>query len=114
MDQSVLQDQFSLGFLSVWIIQRLKALKFIPFINNNTDTLNRLLSALGAAAASVGLTILYDPTGGVMTLSGLTATSVVSFLLSVVWQGAVQEGLYRGIFKRKNGSAPAPVAKPEG
>jgi len=113
MDQSILQDQFSLGFLSVWIIQRLKALKWLPFIHGGTDQLNRFTSALLAAAAQVGLTVHYDPTGGVMTVAGLTLTSAVSFVLAVVWQGAIQEGLYRGLFKRgKNGSdsVPAPQA----
>ena len=112
MDQSMMQDQFSLGLISVWVIQRLKALKWLPFVTDNTEKLNRFLSALGAAAASVGLTIHYDPTGGVMTLSGLTATSAVSFLLTVVWQGFVQEGLYRagkatGVFKRNGATAAA-------
>ncbi len=110
MDQSVMQDQFSLGFLSVWIIQRLKAMKWIPFINDDTTGLNRLLSAIAAAAASAGLTFHYDPTGGVMTLAGLTLTSAVSFVLAIVWQGAIQEGLYRGLFKKKNSNGSLPMA----
>ena len=44
-----------------------------------------------------------------MTVAGLTLTSGVSFLLAVLWQGAIQEGLYRGLFKRNNGANAATV-----
>ena len=104
-----MQDQVGIGFLAVWIIQRLKAAKWLPFIHDGTDQLNRFVSALLAAAASVGITIHYDPTGGAMTVAGLTLTSGVSFLLAVLWQGAIQEGLYRGLFKRTNGANAATV-----
>jgi hypothetical protein len=56
----------------------------------------------------VGITIHYDPTGGAMTVAGLTATSAVSFVLAILWQGAIQEGLYRGLFKKRNGNGALP------
>ncbi len=104
MDQ-LLQNQIGIGFLVVWLLQRAKAAGWLKFINDDTGKLNRFLSALAATAATVGMTAHYDPSGGVLTLSGLTVANAASFLSTLLSQGAIQEVLYRAGFKTK----PAPV-----
>lgn len=99
MDQSVLQNQLGIGFLAVWLIQRAKAAGWLSFINDSTGKLNRCLSALAATAATVGITVHYDPTGGVLTMAGLTLSSAFAFLSGLLSQGAIQEILYQTAFK---------------
>jgi len=104
MDQ-LLQNQVGIGFLAVWVIQRLKAANWLPFIHDGTGKLNRFLSALAASAATVGMTMHYQAEGGILTITGLTLAGAVSFLLTLVSQGAIQEVLYQTAFK-KNGLPP--------
>lgn len=98
MDQ-LLQQQVGIGFAVVWLIQKAKAAGWLKFINDDTGRLNRFLSALAATAVSAGITIHYEPTGGVLTLAGLTLASFVSFLTTLLSQGAFQELLYQVAFK---------------
>jgi hypothetical protein len=106
-DASIIQNQVGIGFLAVWLIQKLKSLKWFPWITHTTDRLNRLLSAVIAALAAVGITWQYEPNQGVLTISGLTVASALSFLWTLLTQGAVQEVLYRVAFKPgSNGNQP--------
>jgi hypothetical protein len=98
--EQLLQTQVGVGFLVVWVIQKLKAAGWLPFINDTTDGLNRFLSALSAAAVTAGITIHYDPTGGVLTMAGLTLANGMSFLLTLLSQGAIQEAFYKTVFKK--------------
>lgn len=97
--EQLLQNQVGIGFVVVWLLQKAKTASWFPLVNAGTDKFNRFLSALAAAAATIGITWQYDPTGGVLTVSGLTLASVGSFLMTFISQGAIQEGLYRGLFK---------------
>ncbi len=108
MDNNLLQTQIGSGFLVVWLIQRAKAAGWLPFITQQTAGLNRFLSAVAATLATVGITVHYDPTGGVLTLSGLTLANLIPFLSTLLSQGAIQELLYQAGFKVK----PASVAPP--
>ena len=102
MDQSAttqFQYQTGIAFAVVWIIQRAKKVGFLKFINDDTGKLNRLLSALAATAITAGITVHYDPTGGVLTLAGLTMGNAVAFLSTLLSQGAIQEVLYQVGFK---------------
>lgn len=83
----------------MWLIQRAKAAGWLKFINDDTGKLNRILSALAATAITAGITIHYDPTGGVLTMAGLTLANAVSFASALLSQGAIQEVLYRVGFK---------------
>ena len=111
--EQLLQNQVGIGFLAVWIIQRLKASGWPPWINDSTGKLNRFLSALAASLATVGITWNYRVEGGVLTISGLTLAGVAAFLSTLVSQGAIQEVLYQAAFKKPNGSPVAiPTLKP--
>jgi hypothetical protein len=97
--EQLLQTQVGVGFLAVWIIQKLKAAGWLKFINDDTGKLNRFLSALAAAAVTAGITVHYDPTGGALTVAGLTLANSMSFLATLLSQGAIQEVLYQVGFK---------------
>ena len=112
MDQ-LLQQQLGIGFLVVWLIQRAKAAGWLKFINDDTGKLNRFLSAFAAALVTAGITIHYDPTGGALTVAGLTLANSVALVTTLLSQGAIQEVLYQVGFKAKPTlPAPPPEALP--
>lgn len=108
MDQ-LLQNQVGIGFLVVWLIQRAKAAGWLKFVNDDTGKLNRFLSALAATLAAVGITVHYDPSGGVLTLTGLTLANAIAFVSTLLSQGAIQEVLYQVGFKTPK---PLPASPP--
>ena len=115
MDQSSatqFQYQTGVGFLVVWLIQRAKAAGWLKFINDDTTKLNRLLSALAATAITAGITIHYDPTGGVLTMAGLTLGNAIAFLSTLLSQGAIQEVLYQVGVKAPKATPPAASPNP--
>jgi hypothetical protein len=102
MDQSAttqFQYQTGIAFAVVWLIQKAKKAGFLKFINDDTTKFNRLLSALAATAVTAGITIHYDPTGGVLTMAGLTLANALGFVSTLLSQGAIQEVLYQVGFK---------------
>ncbi len=107
--EQLFQTQVGVGFLVVWIIQKMKAAGWLKFINDDTGKLNRFLSALAAAAVTAGITVHYDPTGGALTVAGLTLANSLSFLATLLSQGAIQEVLYQVGFKSPKPATP-PVA----
>ena len=115
MDQSSatqFQYQTGVGFLVVWLIQRAKAAGWLKWINDDTTKLNRLLSALAATAITAGITIHYDPTGGVLTMAGLTLGNAIAFLSTLLSQGAIQEVLYQVGVKAPKATPPAASPNP--
>jgi hypothetical protein len=102
MDQSAttqFQYQTGIALAVVWLIQKAKKAGFLKFINDDTTKLNRLLSALAATAVTAGITIHYDPTGGVLTMAGLTLANALGFASTLLSQGAIQEVLYQVVLK---------------
>jgi hypothetical protein len=104
---SVLADQVTAAGLSAWLIQRLKASRQIPFINEHSDWINRVLSLGFALATTLGMHFAWHSDvshGGGVLLIGLPP---MSEFLSGVWRTAgsfvMQQVAYRGFIKHEPG-----------
>jgi membrane-associated HD superfamily phosphohydrolase len=98
--QEMLSSQIGAAGLSVYAIQWLKNTNKIAWVGAGTDKLNRVLSALLAALSVVGVSVQFDQTAGVLTISGLTVASVVALGWNWVTQFVFQEVIYRSAVKK--------------
>lgn len=92
-------SQVGAAGLAVYVIQWLKNNPKLSWISSSTDRLNRVLSALLAALATVGIRISFDAVSGVLTVSGLELGTILSLLWNWVIQLILQEILYKGAVK---------------
>lgn len=102
-------DQISTGLVIVWILERLKKATWLPFLSQHTDTWNRVASVFMGSVAAAGIMWTYDPTGGVLTVQGLTAVNALTFLWIVAKQAIFQEAFYKGLVKPMEVAAQAKV-----
>jgi len=70
----------STSALTVAIIQWMKnsALPWLGFVNHDSPGVNRTLAWLAAFISGVGIHYKYDPALGALTITGLTAATIVS------------------------------------
>jgi hypothetical protein len=103
MDQattgSVLGDQIGMSLVVVWILEKLKKASWMPWLTQHTDVWNRVLSVFLGSIAAAGIVWSYDPTGGVLTVKGLTLINGLTFLWIVAKQSIFQEAIYKGLVK---------------
>ena len=85
--------------LAVSIIQWLKNTKLVPFINENSTTLNRWVSWLAAFVSGAGIHFTFNHDAGVLTVTGLTAGVIIHTVTVTCKQYAVQWLIYRGVLK---------------
>jgi UDP-N-acetylmuramyl pentapeptide phosphotransferase/UDP-N-acetylglucosamine-1-phosphate transferase len=95
-----LQDQIVLAGVAVWIIEKLKASKRFPFIDQYTDQLNKWLSVALAIAGTVGISVTFNMADGSLLITGLTPESVLSFAWNATSQFVIQQAGYHGVLKR--------------
>jgi len=84
----------------VYAIEWLKRSRGFSFLAADTTTINRIVSALLAAVAAVGINWTYDSSQGVLTITGLTLVSVTATGWEWVKQFAVQQVLYDGVIQK--------------
>ena len=102
MDQNVLGSQVAISAIIVWIIQRLKAAKWIPQMSQRTDAINRGASAVCALLAAAGITWSFSVSTGTLTVTGLTISNVLQIVWTAVQQFVFQEVVYRSSVKSVN------------
>lgn len=95
----LLTNQLGIAALVSLLIEWAKnsRLPWLGWINHRTALISRLLSMIAAAATAAGLAYTFD--GGVLTVSGITAWSVLLFFYEAAKQFALQEVAYRGAVK---------------
>lgn len=93
-DPSVV-TQFTGAMGIVWVIQELKKSGWFPHLTMNTAQLNRVASALGALAAGAAIHWHWDSATATLTLSGLTASAIATFLWGAMQQFVGQEMIYQ-------------------
>jgi hypothetical protein len=98
-----IETQVVASAVTVWLLQWAKNTRKIPWITQDTATLNRLLSALAAAAAAVGIHASYS--AGTLTITGLTLSGIVLAALTWLKAFAFNEIIYQAAYNR-----PASVA----
>ena len=98
MDQFIV-NQITLAGIAVWVIQRLKASKWAPWLSDITDNANRIVAVVIASLSAAGIIVTYEWSGATgqfsLDITGLTATNVMEFLWKVVQSIVLQEGFYR-------------------
>jgi hypothetical protein len=94
-----LASQVTASGIVVWVLQSLKKANWFPWITEHSDTVTRIWAVVLAAATSAGISYTYDPSAGMLTISGATLAGVLSFLWKVVSALVFQELIYRGAVK---------------
>ena len=105
--ESDITAHLTIGAVIVYAIERLKSLAWVRWITPDTKILNAWLSATLAAAAAVGISVTFDPTGGVLTITGLTLQGTLTGIWEWLKQYAVQQLLYDGVIQKSGRTAPA-------
>ena len=106
--------------MSVAIIQWLKNTKYLPFINQHTTGINRMVGWGTAMLSATGLHYTYDAHSGTLTLTGLTLMTVAHALFDTTKSYAFNWLIYNGMVKSRaadvaavaEGVRPVPVAQP--
>lgn len=91
--------QIEAAALAVGAIELLKRLSFMPWINRNSDKLNRFISIVIALAYTGGFTVATEGSllgGGHIVLSFAGAAGLLHLLGGSGQQYMIQELLYRG------------------
>lgn len=99
----------STSALSVAIIQWMKnsALPGLGFVNHDSPGVSRALAWLAALISGVGIHYHYDPTVGALTITGLTATALVTMGLNAAKSYGFNWFIYNVTLKGK-GTYPVP------
>lgn len=87
--------------LVVSAIQWLKNTKLVPFVNQHSSTINRILSWVAALLSGAGIHYNYEAATGTLTLTGLTLIAVVHAFGDTAQSYAAQSLIYRGLFKER-------------
>lgn len=101
--EDILGTQVAASAIIVWIIQKLKGAKWVPFITQDSGALNRIIAVLGAAATTAGIHFSFDTTGGVLTVTGVTLMNVGIFAWDILRSTIFQEIIYRSSVKPLQG-----------
>jgi hypothetical protein len=104
--QNEIVSSVTASAMAVAVIQWLKNTKWVPFINQYSSTLNRVLGWAIAAISAAGLHYNYESATGTLTLTGLTAATLTHSLWETTKSYALQWLIYKGIVK-----GPAQVAE---
>lgn len=115
MDSTVAQDlvvsQVTYSTIAVMFLQWLKNTRFAPFINFETDALNKMIGALLAALTAVGIHSQYDGLTHTLTITGLTVAAVFHGIWHFVQSFSFQQLIYHGVLKRPVVAVPVAEAK---
>jgi hypothetical protein len=104
-------DTVAVSTIAVGVVQWLKNSKWIPFMDQHTSTINRIVSWAAAFCSATGIHYTFDHGTGTLTLTGLTVMGLWHSFGDTVKSYAVQWLIYRGV---KNGLVPAPTPPPAG
>lgn len=95
-----IMSQVTVSAIVVWLLEKLKVAPWFPaFSEQSTATTKKVIGALVAAAAAIGISYNYDPTGGVLTVKGLTLSSMTSFGWTWIQNFVMQQLVYHGVVK---------------
>jgi hypothetical protein len=88
------------GAVVVYVIEWLKASGWVPWIRADSTTLNRLVSAVTAAAVAFGINWTYTPDTGTLVVQGLTLSSLALTFWEWLKQYVVQQLVYDGVVQK--------------
>lgn len=89
------------GTVTVFVLDYLKRAAWLPWINQHSETLNRVISGLVAVATATGLKVLSSQgnihTGGVITIAYPSISVIVNTLIHGSGQFGFQELLHKAL-----------------
>jgi len=107
MDTNIVGSQLAASILVVYGLQLVKRVRWIPWIDATTTRANRALGALLALATALGIHFEFDPTAGVLTITGLTASGLLhggwQWFTQWAYQQAIWDGIVQPADRRRNG-----------
>ncbi len=89
----------STSAMSVAIIQWLKNTKYVPFMDQHSAGINRLVGWVSALTSSVDIHYSYDSHLGTLTLTGLTAAAIFHASMDATKSYAFNWLIYNGMVK---------------
>lgn len=106
---SVLADMVTAAGLSAWTINKLKQWKAVPWVNQNSDRINRAVSLAFALATTLGLHFAYhaDPAGhhagGILEIGLPSASEFIGTVWRTGGSYLMQQGAIRGFITHEEG-----------
>ena len=94
-DQNIILSTGGLAIGTVYLIERLKASKYVPFLTADSATLNRWVGILAAGVAAGGIHYEWDPQARILGFAIPTAAAAAHG----VWQWFLQWALQQYFFK---------------
>lgn len=103
MTEDHLLTQIVIAYLATHLIEFIKGSASVPWVTKTTDRVNKAIGAFLAALTVVGIAVVttWDASTGTFTLvvSGLSATSVLTFIWHWLEQFILQQSAYKLIVK---------------
>ena len=102
MTDTTFGHQVAIAVVLVWLLQLVKRTAWFPWLNEHSDTANRIVSVVAAAIAAAGVTIsiMGDLEGGGFFLIKWPPLAVmINGASHFILQIFMQEGIYRKFFK---------------
>ncbi len=91
--------------VAVYLLQKAKAATWIPFMQKNGGTVNRVTAVIVAGFGAAGVHAAWNGVQHTMTVTGLDVAGIATALWHWVGNLVFQQLMYHGV--AKNGSAAA-------
>lgn len=106
--ENVVVTQATIGLICSFLLARLKAAAWIPWINAHSAGINHMILLLTSAAGAVGVHAAWSASAHSLTITGLDLAAIGASFWIWAKQWTVQFLVHRGIFGPV--ATPAPVA----
>jgi hypothetical protein len=106
--ENVVVTQATVGLICSWLLARLKAVAWIPWINQHSAGINHTILLATSAAGAVGVHAAWSASQHSLTITGLDLAAIGASLWIWTKQWTVQFLVHRGVF----GPVATPPAKP--
>ena len=81
--------------VAVWLVQKLKAIPWLHWIEEGKPLANRIAGIVVATASAVGISIHYSGAAHTLTIGGLTLAGIIAAGWAWIKQFAAQEMIYQ-------------------
>lgn len=98
---SELSAHLTTGAVIVYAIEAAKKSTWFPWLHAETKTLNRLVSAVLAAAAAFGIHASFDAVAGTLIITGLTWAGVLGAAWAWLQQWVLQQIVFDSVIATK-------------
>ena len=103
MEVDTIKNILILNAVCVWLIEVVKRSRYFPWVTQETEQINKMLSAFLAALSSAGITVVtINPGPGNLDIhiTGLTLPTLLHFVWHWLGNYAVQKWLYKAVVPR--------------